>query len=229
MIRHSFVVFASLTSAAAAVACTSTATGPGSETDPTVVTPGATPEDSPDAGGGEKPDAAPTPKADAGPTKPSAPLLEMTIGGKTVKVKNVKISPTGTQYPDGVFRYYVIDATLEESPEIVPGQMGEPSIAIRVGQAENGADACKEERGPRVGFVEPVTELREIQIKYKRFNGSSTIIAAPTTNSSGACMMTIHADASKGEAWGEATGSVRSGTTEPALPFTVKWFQPVKW
>lgn len=63
--------------------------------------------------------------------------------------------------------------------------MGEPSIAIRVGQAENGADACKEERGPRVGFVEPVTELREIQIKYKRFNGSSTIFAAPTTNSSG--------------------------------------------
>lgn len=217
--------------AALLFACTSNTTSTGSG-DPSNEPAREGPNDPPAPQPTEKPKedpATPPPPPPQGPVMPAAPMFELLVGGKTIKATNVKVEPTGTQYSKGVFYYYTLTATLEETPNLVPGQEGAPRIELRVGKTENGADVCEETRGPQEGFVQPVTALREVQINYKRWTGSSTVIAAPTTTSSGACTMTLHADAAQGNAWGEAKGQVQSGANEPPIAFEVKWFQPVKW
>lgn len=168
------------------------------------------------------PDAAPTPEP-----VPTSPFFDVTINGKAMKVKSVAVARTNVSPSDGT-SYYEITATLDQSPPIASGLDSDPTVVIRVGKDENGTDACKQKLGPQVGFVQPVTELREVAVHYRRFTGSSTVIAFPSTKD-GSCSMQLKSAATGGQAWGEATGSVWAGDDEPTLGFTVKWFQNVTW
>lgn len=192
-----------------------TTTTPDGGTTPTPVTPGK------DA---STPDT--TPKEEEEPM-PTSPLFEVTVNGTPMKVKSVAVSHTNL-YPNDGTSYYEITATLDRSPPIAAGLDKDPTIVIRVGKDENGTDVCKEKRGPQVGFVQPVIELREVSIHYSRFTGTSGVNAFPSTKD-GACNMILKSAASGGQAWGEATGSVQAGADEPALSFKAKWFQPVSW
>jgi hypothetical protein len=174
-----------------------------------------------------KQDAAPPPDTKPDDPMPTSPMFEVTINGSAVKVKSVSIDHTNL-YPSDGTSYYEITATLDQSPPIVPGLDEDPKIVIRVGKDENGTDVCKEKRGPQVGFVQPVIELREVSIRYERFTGSSTVTAFPSTKD-GSCNMALKSAAAGGHAWGEAKGVVQSSADEPALHFEAKWFQPVDW
>lgn len=165
-----------------------------------------------------------TPKEEPMPT---SPLFEVTVNGTPMKVKSVAVNHTNL-YPSDGTSYYEITATLDQSPPIAAGLDKDPTIVIRVGKDENGTDVCKEKRGPQVGFVQPVIELREVSIHYSRFTGSSGVNAFPSTKD-GACNMILKSAAAGGQAWGEATGSVQAGADEPVLSFKAKWFQPVAW
>lgn len=158
---------------------------------------------------------------------PTSPFFDVTINGKAMKVKSVTVDRTNL-YPSDGTSYYDITATLDQSPPLASGLDSDPTVVIRVGKDENGVDACKEKRGPKVGFIEPVIELREVAVHYRRFTGSSTVTAFPSTKD-GSCSMHLKSAATAGQAWGEATGSVQAGTDEPVLGFTVKWFQNVSW
>lgn len=170
----------------------------------------------------------PQTKPDASEPVPTAPFFDVTVNGAAVKVKSVTVKPTNV-YPSQGISHYEIKATLEQTPPIVPGMQNDPSIVIRVGKDENGSDSCKEKRGPRDGFIEPVIELREVGFNYKRFTGQSTVIAFPTTTKSGSCTMLLKSAAAGGQSWGEASGTVQSGSDEPALAFKAKWFQTFTW
>jgi hypothetical protein len=169
----------------------------------------------------------PETKPDAAEAMPTKPLLDVTVNGVAMKVKDVAVVPKQV-YPDQGISYYEITATLEQSPPIVQGLQKDPSITIRVGKDENGSDVCKEKRGPQVGFIQPVIELREVKIKYQRFTGAETVIATPSTKD-GSCTMLLKSAASTGKAWGEASGSVQAGADEPVLTFQAKWFQELEW
>lgn len=158
---------------------------------------------------------------------PTSPFFDVTINGKAMKVKSVKVDRTNV-YPSDGTSYYEITATLDQSPPLASGLDSDPTVVIRVGKDENGVDACKEKRGPQVGFVQPVIELREVAVHYRRFTGSSTVTAFPSTKD-GSCTMHLKSAATAGQAWGEATGSVQAGANEPVLGFTAKWFQNVSW
>lgn len=223
------VALASSILVASAVGCTAGNVSQGLPLDP-----GTTDSGSPDDG--DKDAGTVTPKKDSGtPDKPDAaesvptsPFFDVTINGTAAKVKNVTVDHTNL-YPDDGVSYYEITATLEKSTAIAAGLDEDPSIVIRVGKDENGTDVCKEKRGPQVNFKEPVLELREVQIHYKRFTGSQTVIAYPSTKTSGSCNMLLKSAAANGHAWGEASGSVQGGSGEPALAFEAKWFQDVSW
>lgn len=173
-------------------------------------------------------DGSATSKPDAAEPVPTSAFFDVTVNGMAVTVKNVTVDHTNV-YPDQGISYYEITATLAQTPPIVDGLDGDPTIVIRVGKDEGGTDACKEERGPQVGFVQPVTALREVQIHYKRFTGSQTVIAYPSTKTSGSCTMLLKSTAANGQAWGEATGMVQGSGDEPALAFKAKWFQTLTW
>lgn len=158
---------------------------------------------------------------------PSSPFFDLTINGTPMKVKNVAVARTNL-YPSDGTSYYEITATLDQSPALASGLQDDPSIVIRVGKDENGTDACKVKRGPQVGYVQPVIELREVQIRYRRSTGTSTVSAFPSTKD-GSCTMQLKSAATAGQAWGEATGEVQAGADEPVLNFTAKWFQTVNW
>jgi hypothetical protein len=168
------------------------------------------------------------PKVDAAEPVPTKPFFDVTVNGTAMKVKNVTVKPTNV-YPSQGVSYYEIEATLERTPPLTSGLQDDPSIVIRVAKDENGSDVCKEKRGPAEGFVEPVIELREVQIHYRHFNGSSTVTAFPSTPKSGSCTMLLKSAATNGQAWGEATGMLQSGASEPAFNFQAKWFQTFKW
>jgi hypothetical protein len=182
-------------------------------TTPTPVTPGKD-ASTPDAKPPEEP-------------MPTSPLFEVTVNGTPMKVKSVAVSHTNL-YPSDGTSTYEITATLDQSPPIAAGLDEDPKIIIRVGKDENGTDVCKEKRGPQVGFVQPVIELREVSIHYSRFTGTSGVTAFPSTKD-GACNMILKSAAAGGQAWGEATGEVQAGADEPMLNFKAKWFQPVSW
>ena len=193
----------------------------------------------PDGGGptddGTRADAAPPKGKDASAPPatpdeepvPTSPLFEVKIDGTAIKVKNVSVSRTNL-YPSDGTSYYEITATLDQSPAIIDGIDQDPTLVIRVGKDENGKDVCKEKRGPQVGFIEPVIELREVAIHYRRWTGSKTVSAYPSTKD-GACTMQLKSAATNGQAWGEAAGTVQAGAGEPVLSFEIKWFQNVAW
>ena len=227
--KFSALAFTSLALATAALtACSSGSTAPLGAEEPD----GGTGAETPDSGtnpvpgdprkDAAAPDAAPTPEP-----VPTSPFFDLTINGKAMKVKSVSVARTNVSPSDGT-SYYEITATLDQSPPIASGLDSDPTVVIRVGKDESGTDACKEKRGPQVGFVQPVIELREVAIHYRRFTGSSTVTAFPSTKD-GSCNMQLKSAATGGQAWGEATGSVQAGDNEPALGFTVKWFQHVSW
>lgn len=173
-------------------------------------------------------DDAATAKPDAAEAVPTSAFFDVTVNGKAVTVKNVAVDHHNV-YPDQGISYYEITATLAQTPPIVDGLDEDPTIVISVGKDESGSDACKEERGPQVGFVQPVTALREVQIHYQRFTGSQTVSAYLSTKTSGSCTMLLKSTAANGQAWGQATGMVKGSGNEPALAFEAKWFQALTW
>lgn len=173
-------------------------------------------------------DGSTTSKPDAAEPVPTSAFFDVTVNGMAIAVTSVTVNHTNV-YPDQGISYYEITATLAQTPPIVDGLDGDPTIVIRVGKDEGGSDVCKEERGPQVGFVEPVTALREVEVHYKRFTGSKTVSAYPSTKTSGSCTMLLKSTAANGQAWGEATGMVQVSGEEPALAFDAKWFQTLTW
>jgi hypothetical protein len=166
--------------------------------------------------------------ADAAKPLPSAPFFEVSVNGTPLVVKSVSAKATKVQQGMGTW-YYDITAVLEQTPAIVPGLQDAPSITIRVGKDDTGTAVCREVYGPIQGAVLPVTQIRQVQIKYRRFTGSSTVSAFPNTTREGACDMVLERPSTGGQAWGEAKGSVQAGSDEPKLSFDVKWFQNVSW
>jgi len=223
--RISFVTLALVGWLGAACSVDASAPGPSESPSPSsssTAAPPATPGEDASATPGDA--SAP----DAAKPLPGAPLFEVSVNGVPMKVKAVSSKVTNL-YKDQGTSYYEVTAVLEQQPAIVDGLRADPSITIRVGKEDSGTDACKEVRGPAVGAVQPVTQIRDVQIKYQRFTGASTVYASPSTVRAGACTMTLEAPSTDGHAWGEARGSVQSGTDEPKLDFSVRFFQPIDW
>jgi hypothetical protein len=214
--------------AGAATACTAGSTTPYSSGTPNDGV--ATPDEGPVADAGPaKPgkDAAPPETKPEEDPVPTSPMFEVKIDGTAIKVKNVSVE-RHILYPSDGTSYYEITATLDKAQPIVDGIDEDPTLVIRVGKDENGKDVCKEKRGPQVGFIQPVIELREVEIHYHRWTGSKTVSAYPSTKDS-ACTMQLKSAATNGQAWGEAAGTVQAGTGEPVISFETKWFQNVTW
>lgn len=230
-LRHSSSALFLIATLGAVVACSGTATSSSSSS-------GAVSEDdagstTPDVDGSvlPTPDGG-TPQKDAAVVEqpPSAPMLEVSLNGMVMTVKNVTIK--GVPAQQGSIANYQIDGTLDKAQAFVSGLQDDPTITIEVGKDDQGANACKVARGPQVGFIEPVIELRKVTIKYKRFTGQSTVYAYPNTNDDkglGSCNITLKTAATNGQAWGEAQGKVQAGSDEPVVNFQTKWYQTLKW
>lgn len=159
---------------------------------------------------------------------PSSPYFTIAVNGTPLVVKSV-VSEVTNVYPEQGTSYYEVTATLARTPAIVAGLEDDPEVTIRVGKSDEGADACQEVRGAPQGAVTPVVRVRDIQFRYRRFTGSASVTAFPSTKRSGACAMTLESPSTDGHAWGEAKGSVQNDPSEPKLDFDMKWFQPVEW